>query len=162
MLSQDLFRNVVRDTCLIAIDFIVRDADQKILLGLRKNSPAKDYWFVPGGRIFKGERLNDAIERIGHEEMGQRIIASKLKWIGVSDHIYSDNVFSDPTFGTHYLVLAVEFCREVGADPIFISSQHNGLRWLSEEEVLADPSVHPFTKRYFEHPSSTEFTRFKR
>ena len=31
----------------------------EVLVGLRINSPAKNYWFTPGGRIFKNEVANE-------------------------------------------------------------------------------------------------------
>jgi colanic acid biosynthesis protein WcaH len=35
----------------VSIDLIVRDADGRVLLGLRNNRPARDWWFVPGGIV---------------------------------------------------------------------------------------------------------------
>lgn len=59
MLNHDEFRQVVQNTPLFAIDLVVLNGKNEILLGLRKNPPAQGYWFVPGGRVFKGESLDD-------------------------------------------------------------------------------------------------------
>ena len=54
-LSKTDFSFIVKNTPLISIDFCILKG-KKILLGKRLNSPAKDFYFVPGGRIRKGEK----------------------------------------------------------------------------------------------------------
>jgi colanic acid biosynthesis protein WcaH len=55
MLPPETFKLVVESTPPVAIDFVVRAPDGKILLGKRNNRPAQDSWLVPGGRILKDE-----------------------------------------------------------------------------------------------------------
>jgi colanic acid biosynthesis protein WcaH len=56
-LSRSSFIDVVKRTPLVSIDIIVENRRNQVLLGLRKNEPAKGFWFVPGGRILKNERI---------------------------------------------------------------------------------------------------------
>jgi len=42
----------------------------KLILTIRNNEPAKDTWFTPGGRIIKNETLEEAIKRFLSEETG--------------------------------------------------------------------------------------------
>ena len=65
-LDTELFKSVVANTPLISVDLIVRNPQGQILLGLRVNRPAQGYWFVPGGRVRKDERLADAFTRLVH------------------------------------------------------------------------------------------------
>lgn len=53
MLSAEKFLSVVNMTQIVSIDLIVKNDKGQILLGKRKNSPAKGFYFVPGGRLFK-------------------------------------------------------------------------------------------------------------
>ncbi len=48
-LSHAELDSVIRLAPLIAIDLIIRNASGGVLLGLRRNEPAKDCYFVPGG-----------------------------------------------------------------------------------------------------------------
>lgn len=57
-LTSEGFCAVVRDAPLVAIDLLVRDPYRAVLAGRRRNPPAKDFWFAPGGRIRKGETLD--------------------------------------------------------------------------------------------------------
>ena len=63
-LSHDEFAVVVEKAPLVSIDLIIENHRGQILLGMRTNEPAKDYWFVPGGRILKDERIAEAFERL--------------------------------------------------------------------------------------------------
>ncbi len=60
-LSAADFSTVIRSTPLVSIDLILTRPDGAVLVGRRQNEPAKAYWFVPGGRIRKDERLDAAI-----------------------------------------------------------------------------------------------------
>ena len=68
-LSNEDFKNVISKVPMIAIDICILD-NKKILLGYRKNPPAINYYFVPGGRIRKGETIEVAFKRILFEETG--------------------------------------------------------------------------------------------
>jgi colanic acid biosynthesis protein WcaH len=69
-LEAESFAAVVRLTPLVSIDLIVRDRQERVLLGRRTHPPARGWWFVPGGRIRKDERLSDATARLLAEELG--------------------------------------------------------------------------------------------
>ncbi|MFZ9336231.1 MAG: biopolymer transporter ExbD [Burkholderiaceae bacterium] len=56
-LPENLFRSVVAHAPLVAIDLVVQDRQRRVLLGWRRNPPARGYWFVPGGRVRKDETL---------------------------------------------------------------------------------------------------------
>src|SRR5215467_3092626 len=108
MLPPAEFKMAVRNMPLLAIDLIVRSPEGLVLLGLRRNPPARDFWFVPGGRVFKNESSDQALRRISKEELGIELQTRDVKFRGIYDHIYEDNVFEDPDFNTHYVVLAGE------------------------------------------------------
>ena len=147
-LLQADFMQVVRDTPLVSIDLIVHDPAGAVLVGLRTNPPAKGYWFVPGGRIFKDERKADAFVRIARAELGLDLAERGARFLGVFEHLYADNAFDMPGFGTHYVVLGYEVRLRVPLTRL-PEAQHSAYRWLMPEALCADPHVHPNTKAYF-------------
>ncbi len=156
-LSTEEFRKVVRTTNLIALDLIVQDKDNRVLVGLRKNPPAQGLWFVPGGRVFKNERLHESLNRILNDEIN--LPSKKISDIalhGIYDHIYDDNVFGDPTFNTHYIIVA---CRVTvcGKWTAHNDDQHEQMKFMPIEDLLSDPSVHNFTKYYFINDAPNRF-----
>lgn len=146
MLPTSTFKTVVKSTPLISIDLIVKDKKNNILLGKRKNRPAKEQWFVPGGRIMKDETFETAFQRLITEELNLLCVDSSFK--GVYQHFYNDN-FSLEHFSTHYVVLAYEIHSHSGLLKL-PTDQHSKYKWFSEAELLLDAQVHEHTKWYFQ------------
>lgn len=145
-LEDDIFKTIVAYTPLVSIDLLVRNCAGEVLLGRRRNRPAKGFWFVPGGRVRKDENLDAAFARLSEMELGQSIPRNKANLLGFYEHFYADN-FSNAEFGTHYLVMAHELL--VSDLDNLPNEQHNAYRWFSPAALLADDSVHDNTKAYF-------------
>ena len=142
------FSRLIQQAPLVSIDLIVQNDQAQVLLGRRRNAPAKGYWFTPGGRIRKGETIPQALSRIVRAELGVDGKAHAHKFLGVYDHLYEDNVFEDPSYGTHYVTLAHQIEVEVilGDLP---GDEHSDYRWWGLDELRASPEVHPYAKAYF-------------
>ena len=149
MLTEIDFLDVVRLTPLVAIDLIVSDAEGRILLGRRRNRPARGTWFVPGGRIHKDETLDAAFARIADAELGiAQLQRSAARFEGVFEHHYSDNFAAEPDVSTHYIVLAYALAL-TGTTAIGRLDQHSEYEWLAPAALLARDDVHDNTKAYF-------------
>jgi len=146
-LDKAQFQQIVAATPLISLDLIVRNHQGQVLLGRRLNRPAQGYWFVPGGRVRKDERLDTAFLRLTQEELGLAVSRNSASLLGPYEHFYSDN-FSGEEFSTHYVVLGYELAWQGQQDALPIS-QHDQYRWFDVSDLLQDPSVHQHTKDYF-------------
>ena len=146
MLNQKTFSEVIQNTPLISIDLIVTNRENQILLGKRVNEPAKNFWFVPGGRIYKNESLEQAYKRIVHNELGINSNLPQAKFYGLYEHFYDNNVFNNE-FGTHYIVLAHKLMID---SEIKVNNQHEMYRWFEVDELLTNSETHPYTKAYFQ------------
>jgi colanic acid biosynthesis protein WcaH len=149
MLSQNDYYNVCKLTHTPSIDLIIKHHD-KYLVGRRQNNPAKGYYFVLGGVIQKYEKINKAIERISHRELGIKLYECDMKFHCVSQHWYRNN-FKDDIFGTHYLSLSyiVELSNDQ-INSIVLDDQHSDIKFMTVNEILSDDSVHPYTKGFFD------------
>ena len=145
-LEKELFSSIIENTPLISIDLIVRDDENKILLGKRVNKPAYGSWFVPGGRIYKDEKIEEAFKRITKDEIGKAYDISTAIFKGIYQHFYDDNVFNDK-FSTHYIVLGFELMinEELSLDTI----QHEKYKWFEEDELQNSSEVYSYVKDYF-------------
>jgi len=148
MLARPDFLAVIKNTPLVAIDLLAQDADGKVLVGKRKNEPAKGWWFVPGGRIYKNETLDAAFARISLTELGCELARNKAQLVGVYEHIYPINV-DNADFGTHYVVIGYKVALEALLDLTPFGLQHEQAAWLAVPDLLAHPKVHPNTKAYY-------------
>ncbi len=139
---------VVKNAPLVSIDLIVKNNSNEFLVGLRKNEPAKDYWFVPGGRILKNERINQAFERIAKEELGIKIAYEQAEFLGVFEHFYTSNFAQKEGFTTHYVALAHQI--SISENSLQLPKiQHQEYKWLNRDSMSKDKKVHPYTKAYF-------------
>jgi len=145
MLNPKEYYKVIEKTTLLSVDLICIN-NGKILMGKRNNEPAKNFLFTPGSRVYKYEKQNDVIIRIGKNEMGIDLNNKHTTLLGPYDHIYNNN-FIDDSFGTHYLTNAYiinlndEDCKNIVSD-----DQHDKLEWYDLHESMHNEKVHPYVK----------------
>jgi colanic acid biosynthesis protein WcaH len=144
--EQQTFIQIIEYAPLVSIDLVLHNEHNEVLLGLRRNRPAQNYWFVPGGRIRKNEAIQTALTRIARTELS--IVPDKGRLLGAFDHFYKDNYFALPDVTTHYVVLAYEITLP-GNTAITGDDQHTQFKWWSVKDLLADSRVHDNTKLYF-------------
>lgn len=148
LLPEIEFEQVVANAPLVAIDLLVEDAERRMLLGWRKNPPARENWFVPGGRVRKDETLSDAFSRISEEELGQPFRIDQCIFVGVYQHFYPDNFLGKQGASTHYLALAYRLWS--GSMALRLpQTQHTQYRWEHPDNIAQDPLAHPYSRAYF-------------
>jgi len=147
MLDYTSFRSLVTNAPLISIDLIVYNRNSEVLLGKRSNAPANGYYFVPGGRIYKNERLESAFSRICLSELGDSVYISSAKMLGVYEHFYDDSFFG-ADINTHYIVLAYELINDYDLSKL-PKTQHNDYDYMNKSEILKSKFVHHYTQQYF-------------
>ena len=146
-LDHETFANIVEHTPLVAIDLIIKDSEGGVLLGRRVNAPAKDHWFVPGGRIYKNETISEAFSRIFFSEIGDELLIEDARFLGVYEHFYK-NSFYDENISTHYVVHAYEINYDFFID-ILPEIQHSTYKIVPVKTLLHDAGVHSNVKLYF-------------
>lgn len=156
LLAPDDFARLVAHAPLVAIDLLVCNAGGALLVGYRQNRPAASSWFVPGGRIRKGETLDVAFQRITEAELGLTCQRSCSQFIGVFEHFYDDSA-AGPTGeapSTHYIVLAHQIVLSDAAAGalterlVSIRDQHARWRWVDPRIETDWLTVHPNTRAY--------------
>ena len=148
MINDEQFLNVIDATPLVSIDLIIENHNGEILLGKRLNRPAKDYWFVPGGRIRKNEKIADAFARIAKVELVLSLSVNDSQLLGAYNHIYGDNYLGKEGINTHYVVLGykIKLNETLNIQP---DEQHSELKWWPKGEHMSSNEVHANTKAYF-------------
>lgn len=156
-LDRETFKTIIDTTPLVSIDLLVRNAQGQILVGKRVNRPAQGYWFIPGGRILKNERLAEAFSRLTEDELGLRLDIKSAQYLGLYEHFYDDSIFTDDAsvvstheLSTHYVVNGFEVVLPESHVNL-PCEQHNEYRWLSEEEFKTSEEVHVHSRWYVEN-----------
>jgi colanic acid biosynthesis protein WcaH len=101
--------------------------DGKLLLMLRNNEPGKDLWFTPGGRILKGESLEQAVNRVLKKETG--LDHDQIKQVATMCHYWP----TTQTVTTYYTV-------KVDTGQITMNNEHRDHQWITEPT----PDLHPY------------------
>jgi colanic acid biosynthesis protein WcaH len=167
-IPSETWRDVVASVPIVAVDLVAL-SDGGVVLGQRQNEPARGSWFVPGGRVQKGESLTDAVHRIAAEEIGATV--SIRRQLGVYEHRY-DVADVDVEDGKHYVPIGyvVEVTGASGTDadgrhgdggrsrngppgPFATDDQHSELRVV--EPPYDDVEVHPYTRDYLDDLHAT-------
>jgi colanic acid biosynthesis protein WcaH len=129
---------VVRNVPVVSVDLVVTDGDA-VILGKRTNEPAKDEWFVPGGRVRKNETLDDAVHRLAAEELGVEVVVDRR--LGAYEHRY-DAAELDGVDTKHYV--AIGYLVSLAGGDIAPDDQHSDVRRV--EPPFGD--LHPYVEAY--------------
>jgi ADP-ribose pyrophosphatase YjhB (NUDIX family) len=96
----------------------------------RKNSPAKDQWWFPGGRIRRGENFNETLLREVKEETGLEV--EIVKFVGAYSRIFPER----------HDITIVFLCRWL-SNSVVLNNEHSEYRFF--EEIPGD--IHPYLLR---------------
>ena len=86
-IRDELYKEIVKSVPISCVDVIIQYKG-KFLLGRRTREPGKGQWFFPGGRIIKGEKLEEAAKRKIMEELGARVKVKDLKFLTTKETIF--------------------------------------------------------------------------
>jgi len=78
----DLFEQILEYMAIPTFDLILEHADGGVVLVKRKIEPYKNVWALPGLRMYKGESIDDTLERIATSEVGLSIDPGKKRLLG--------------------------------------------------------------------------------
>ena len=76
-MPREEYSRVLQQVPVLCVDGILTNPRGEVLLVKRKNEPFKNQWWVPGGRVFKGETLEAAFRRKIREELGIDVRAAR-------------------------------------------------------------------------------------
>lgn len=147
-LSEVDFRQAIASVPLVSVDLLIVNGG-KLLLGQRRDEPARGTWFVPGGRIRRGEAIAEALQRVWRAEIVGDMPIAQPQLVGAYEHFY-DCAFDGSAVATHYVVLAYRF--EVAWEVELLPTSHRDQWWAPVDQCPSESdghAVHPNTRAYF-------------
>lgn len=89
-IANDLYKKIIANVPIACVDIaVVRNGS--ILLVKRNDAPAKGCWWLPGGRVFKGEKMVDTAHRKALEEVGLDCVVGPL--IHTAETLFPDGPY---------------------------------------------------------------------
>jgi len=138
-IPPEIYTSILEHTPIPCVDLIVMHKG-KVLMLFREMEPAKHEWFFPGGRVFKGEILEDTVKRKAREELGIEI--EIVGQVGVYQTIFDTAALPGVKTGTH-TVNAVFLVKPVDSEPeIKIDKSSSKFKWFDKIQE----EWHPYLK----------------
>lgn len=135
-LPKGSYHTIIKYMPIACVDIVIF-YNGKFLMGKRRNKPARGQWWLPGGRVWKGETQERAVRRKVFEETGLKV--TKAKFLGVVDALFPDSMFHTPNHSI-CTVYAVTLQSIKGLRP---DQQNSQLKWFSK----MPRGLHPALKK---------------
>jgi len=128
IISEPLYKEIIKLVPILCIDLIIIYNNQYLLVK-RKQNPLKNEWWVPGGRVHIGEKIQDAVGRKLYEELS--ISKSyNFKLCG-----FYEDFFDVSSFGSHlYHTLSIVYNVEL-LDLSDIITDQTSDQWLLKPDL---------------------------
>jgi colanic acid biosynthesis protein WcaH len=134
MIIESEFYNKIRAVIpTVCVDLLVTNQQGEYLLVKRTQTPAKDSWWFPGGRILKGETWKDACLRKAKEELGIGLRLGQL--VSVEESIFSEE---NPAVHTVNIVVHMFFD---GDKKIVLDEAHSEYSWYKSINNNLNPCI---------------------
>ena len=129
-IPKEKYKEIMEILPILCADLIIQK-EGKILVGLRKNQPLKNEWWIPGGRVFKNERLEEAAIRKAKEEFNLDVKIEKE--LGVYECIEKETEFEDIKTGSHTLSVVFQVS-PIGKQNIKMDSSFENYKWIDPKD----------------------------
>ncbi len=138
MIAANFYKKIQKVIPIACVDIVVKNSRGEFLLLKRKNRPAKDKWWFPGGRIKKGESLEKTAIRKIKEETGLKVALKKI--LGVDQTIFQRGIFGGSVHNINIVFLA-----EARRKPkLILDKQSSNYKWFNK----VYPTWHPYVRKF--------------
>jgi len=135
-IPQHIYNNIIKNVPIACVDVAILHND-RILLVKRKDRPAKNQYWVPGGRVHKGEMMRDAAFRKCVEEVGLYCHIGPI--VHTAETLFQDGPHHIPVHSINSCFLAV---LKNPDQKIHLDEHHQDFKWVSSISEL--PNLNPY------------------
>jgi colanic acid biosynthesis protein WcaH len=139
LIPQELYEQILRNVPVACVDVAVVHGG-KVLLVQRKDAPARGQWWLPGGRVLKGEMMKATARRKAIEEIGIDCHVGPI--IHTAETIFPDGPSGIPVHSINSCFLV--YPTDPGAKTeleVRLDDHHEGWRWVGEVAASHHPYV---------------------
>ena len=131
-IEETEYQRILEQMPLPTVDAIILFQGRFLLLK-RKNPPVKGTWWLPGGRVRRGETLEAAVRREVHEETG--LTCQIIRQVGVINHIFPE---------CH--TISIYCLMEAESAQVTLNAEPSSYRRVSR----LTPGIHPYQQTMIE------------
>lgn len=147
-LSDDEYELVLDNVVVACVDVALRRPERKFLLGVRKNEPFRGGVAFNGGKMKPGESFHDTAARHAKRDFGLAIAPKRFLVVRTDSWAWSRRAQEPQDHGCHMTgtTLFAEITAKETAG-VQLLGDSTELRWLTAEEISAEPLIHPAHQR---------------
>ena len=139
-IPEETYRTILATTVIACVDVAIVN-EGKILLVKRKDRPAKDQWWLPGGRVFKNELMKKAAYRKALEEVDLQCRVGPI--VHTAETIFEDGPGMIPVHSINSCFLLYHIDRNF---IVKINEHHSNYNWVSQ----ISSKFHPYVQECLE------------
>ena len=140
-IPQNIYGEIIKIMPIPCVDLLVTDETGLVLLLKRKNEPAKNQWWFPGGRVLYNETRNHTVLRKLKEECN--LEPSKMNEIGTFDLLLNSPESNLPS----HAITTLFYVLVISKENLKIDEQSSDAKWLAPLEWLKK-NLHWFVKNH--------------
>lgn len=133
----ELYYQILENVPIACVDVAIV-ANGAVLLVKRKDSPARGQWWVPGGRVLKGEMMRDTAIRKAREEVGIDCHVGPI--IHTAETIFPDGPGGIPVHSINSCFFVYPVDKNFQPE---LDNHHADYKWVS---IIPD-GLHPYVER---------------
>jgi colanic acid biosynthesis protein WcaH len=134
----EYYKKIVEVLPILCVDVIIKNGEGEYLLIKRANEPLKGQWWVIGGRVLKGESLEQAAKRKVKEEVGLEI--DNVQSMGY----YEDSLETNPFCSAIPLHSISIVFSTIIENKKMVTLDHQSSDWKYSKELPTDYFIKPF------------------
>ena len=135
-IRDSLYAQIIDNVPIACVDVAIV-YDGRMLLVLRKDKPAQGSWWLPGGRVHKGEQMIDTALRKAREEVGLDCFVGPL--VHTAETIFPDGPQDRSVHSINSCFLLYPKGR---SGPVSLDTHHSMHRFVGSIEE----GLHPYVK----------------
>ena len=121
-IEQSTYNEIKRTFPINAVELLIFDSNNNLLMVKRINEPAKGKWWIPGGRVLFAESRMDAAKRLLKDECG--VNNGKFSEPRMFDYLVKNN-----TEDYYQHIISTVFSVTIDSTEIKLDSQSSEYRW---------------------------------
>lgn len=138
LIPEKLYKNILEHMPIPCIDFVLYHKG-KVLLTYRTQEPEKGQGWIQGGRIFKHETFDEALQRLAKREIGSEV--KIIRKMGAYEYHSKTRAAFGVTTGTH-AVVAVYLVKPIDDNfQVSMDETHSKYKWIDKIEEDLQPYV---------------------
>lgn len=149
LIPQDKYDYILQNMPISCVDVCIV-SEEGVLLVKRNTEPAKGKWWVPGGRVFKGEKLVDCAKRKCLEEVNLNCIIGPI--VHTDETVFETGPSNIPVHSINVCFLAIPHSNKIKID-----SYSDDFAWFPH---ISD-CLHPYVKKCMAGCGLKNFDNYK-